>query len=90
MSEYRLEMKGIVKEFLSMRALDNAEFRLKAGEVHALLGINGAGKSTLIKVLSGVYIKDAGEILIDGEKVSINSPADAIKAGNRIFGWGER
>lgn len=81
MSEYRLEMKGIVKEFLSMRALDNAEFRLKAGEVHALLGINGAGKSTLIKVLSGVYIKDAGEILIDGEKVSINSPADAIKAG---------
>ncbi|MDR1132333.1 MAG: sugar ABC transporter ATP-binding protein [Oscillospiraceae bacterium] len=81
MSEYRLEMKGIVKEFLSMRALDNADFRLKEGEVHALLGINGAGKSTMIKVLSGVYQKDSGKIFIDGRELEIGNPADAIKAG---------
>jgi ABC-type sugar transport system ATPase subunit len=81
MSEYRLEMNGIVKEFSSLRALDNASFKLKAGEVHALLGINGAGKSTLIKVLSGVYKREGGEILIDGNSVDINKPKDAMAAG---------
>lgn len=81
MSEYRLEMKNIQKQFLSLKALDSANFRLKKGEVHALLGINGAGKSTLIKVLSGVYLKDGGEIYIDGKKVKINSPKDAIMQG---------
>ncbi|MCT4687927.1 sugar ABC transporter ATP-binding protein [Vallitalea sp.] len=81
MSDYRLEMKGIIKEFLSLRALDNAQFKLRAGEVHALLGINGAGKSTLIKVLSGVYKREQGEIFIDGKPVEINQPNDAMKAG---------
>lgn len=81
MCEYRLEMKNICKRFLSLKALDNADFRLKSGEVHALLGINGAGKSTLIKILSGVYKKDAGEIFIDGKEIKINSPKDAIEAG---------
>ncbi|MCT4606555.1 MAG: sugar ABC transporter ATP-binding protein [Marinisporobacter sp.] len=81
MSTYRLEMNGIVKEFLSLRALDYADFKLKKGEVHALLGINGAGKSTLIKVLSGVYIREGGEIFIDGKPVEINKPNDAMAAG---------
>lgn len=81
MSDYRLEMRGIVKEFSSLRALNNASFKLKKGEVHALLGINGAGKSTLIKVLSGVYQREEGDVLIDDKEVEINSPNDAIKAG---------
>ena len=81
MGEYRLEMNDICKQFLALKALDHASFRLRAGEVHALLGINGAGKSTLIKVLSGVYSKDAGEILIDGARVKIDQPQDAIDAG---------
>lgn len=81
MGEYRLEMRNIGKQFLALKALDSANFRLRAGEVHALLGINGAGKSTLIKVLSGVYIRDEGEILIDGKSVKISSPQDAIREG---------
>lgn len=79
--EYCLEMKDIQKQFLSLKALDNANLNVRKGEVHALLGINGAGKSTLIKVLSGVYKRDGGKILIDGAEVNINSPEDAIKAG---------
>jgi ABC-type sugar transport system ATPase subunit len=74
-------MKNICKRFVSLKALDNAEFKLKNGEIHALLGINGAGKSTLIKILSGVYKKDEGDIFINGKKVKINSPKDAITAG---------
>lgn len=81
MGRYRLEMENINKAFLGMKALDGANFNLQPGEVHALLGINGAGKSTLIKVLSGVYSKDGGEIFIDGNKVKIQSPQDAIDAG---------
>ena len=64
MSEYLLEMKGISKSFPGVKALQNVEFQLKAGEIHALLGENGAGKSTLIKVLGGIYIAEEGEILI--------------------------
>ncbi len=81
MENYRLSMKGICKNFTGLKALDEAEFNLKAGEVHALLGINGAGKSTLIKVLSGIYSKDAGEIYIDGEKIKIHNVHDAIHNG---------
>lgn len=81
MSECCLEMKGICKNFGSLKALDDASLRVKQGEVRALLGINGAGKSTLIKVLSGVYAKDEGDIYIEGKKVDINSPEDAIKYG---------
>lgn len=81
MTEYRLTMKGIKKEFPGVKALDGVDFFLKPGEVHALLGINGAGKSTLIKILSGVYTKDEGEIFLDGKQLEIDSPQDAMKYG---------
>jgi ribose transport system ATP-binding protein len=77
----RLDMRGIVKEFPGVKALDSADFQLEPGKVHALLGINGAGKSTLIKILSGVYQKDSGEIYLNGEKIEINSAQSAIDKG---------
>jgi len=83
--QYIVEMKNIVKQFPGVLALDNVNFQLKPGEVHVLLGENGAGKSTLIKVLSGAYQEDSGEIFIDGEQVKINSPQDAIDKGLRFI-----
>ena len=76
MAEF-LEMRGIVKKFPGVLALDHVNLTVKKGEVHALLGENGAGKSTLMKILSGAYQKDEGEIYFDGEKVEINSSHDA-------------
>ena len=76
-----LTMRGICKAFPGVRALQDVDFTLRAGEVHALMGENGAGKSTLIKVLTGVYGKDAGVISIGGQEVVIRSPQDAQKAG---------
>ena len=78
-----LEMRGICKEFPGVRALHNVDFTLREGEIHALMGENGAGKSTLIKVLTGVYPKNAGEIYMKGasKPVSIKSPQDAQKMG---------
>jgi ribose transport system ATP-binding protein len=81
MGTYRLELRGINKQFVGIKALDEAAFFLKQGEVHALLGINGAGKSTLIKIISGVYSKDSGEILLNDKPVTINNPQDAIDLG---------
>lgn len=78
---YTLEMRGIHKSFAGLRALCDAHLAVEKGEAHALLGINGAGKSTMIKILSGVYTRDAGEILIDGEPRQINTPKDAIACG---------
>lgn len=78
-----LEMRGICKYFPGVKALQNVDFTLREGEIHALMGENGAGKSTLIKVLTGVYEKDGGEIYIKGNEgaVSIRSPQDAQNAG---------
>jgi simple sugar transport system ATP-binding protein len=76
-----LTMRGICKEFPGVRALHNVDFTLRSGEIHALMGENGAGKSTLVKVLTGVYIKDSGEIKIAGNEVSIKSPQDAQNLG---------
>ena len=72
-----LEMRGIVKKFPGVLALDHVNLSVKKGECHALLGENGAGKSTLMKILSGAYQKDEGEIYFDGEKVEIHSSHDA-------------
>ena len=78
-----LEMRGICKYFPGVKALQNVDFTLREGEIHALMGENGAGKSTLIKVLTGVYEKDGGEIHIGGHKgaVAVRSPQDAQNAG---------
>ena len=78
-----LTMRGISKLFPGTRALDNVDFTLRRGEIHALMGENGAGKSTLIKVLTGVYSKDGGSIHIEGieGEAPIHSPQDAQNAG---------
>jgi ribose transport system ATP-binding protein len=74
-------MRGITKRFPGVTALDEVDFELEKGEVHVLLGENGAGKSTLIKMLSGAYQPDEGEILLDGEPVSISSATVAQELG---------
>lgn len=78
-----LEMRGICKYFPGVRALQDVDFTLRQGEIHALMGENGAGKSTLIKVLTGVYPKDGGEVHIRGIEGAavIRSPQDAQNAG---------
>jgi ABC-type sugar transport system ATPase subunit len=76
-----IEVNGVTKQFVGMKALDKVNFSLDKGEVRALLGINGAGKSTLIKVISGLYIKDEGEIYIDRKLARIENPQDAIDLG---------
>ncbi|MCR5527750.1 MAG: sugar ABC transporter ATP-binding protein [Saccharofermentans sp.] len=78
-----LEMRGICKYFPGVRALEQVDFTLREGEIHALMGENGAGKSTLIKVLTGVYHKDAGEVFIKGidKPAVIRSPQDAQNIG---------
>src|SRR6185295_12182442 len=80
-----LEMRGIRKAFPGVVALDGVDLALRAGDVHMLLGENGAGKSTLMKILSGAYRRDAGEIRIDGQPVEIGSPRDALALGIRVI-----
>ena len=80
-----LEMRGISKTFPGVVALDRVDLTLEAGDVHMLLGENGAGKSTLMKILSGAYRKDAGEIVVDGRPVEIGSPRDALALGIRVI-----
>lgn len=79
--EYILEMKGICKQFSSVKVLHEVDFHIKKGEVHALMGENGAGKSTLIKILTGVYSKDGGQVIFDGKEINPASALDAQKLG---------
>ncbi|MGY1619590.1 ABC transporter ATP-binding protein [Geodermatophilus sp. SYSU D00691] len=76
-----LVMSGVSKSFGPVRALDDADFELGAGEVHGLVGGNGAGKTTLMNVLYGLYRPDTGDVRVDGREVSIRSPRDAIELG---------
>lgn len=81
MAEYRLEMKGVVKTFPGVKALDHVDFKLRPGTVHALMGENGAGKSTLMKCLFGIYKMNEGEIFCEGKKVEIKDPLMALNLG---------
>ena len=81
MSEFVLEMKDVYKAFPGVIALNHVKLQLKPGTVHALMGENGAGKSTLMKCMFGIYTMDEGEIFIDGEKVEIHNPMDALNKG---------
>ena len=84
-NELLFEMKNIEKIFAHVHALDHVNFDVRKGEVHALLGENGAGKSTLIKILTGVYSKDGGQIFMNGEEIEINSREDASEAGIAVI-----
>ncbi|HSV31965.1 MAG TPA: sugar ABC transporter ATP-binding protein [Atribacteraceae bacterium] len=79
MNEFVLELKGISKNFPGVKALESVDFNLKPGEIHALVGENGAGKSTLIKIITGVFQPDKGEILFHGKKILISNPTVAQK-----------
>lgn len=81
MEEYILKMEGITKEFPGVKALDNVDFFLKRGEIHALIGENGAGKSTLVKVLTGINTPDAGTITFKGKPFQPNNPKHAMDNG---------
>ncbi|PZQ37558.1 MAG: sugar ABC transporter ATP-binding protein, partial [Phenylobacterium zucineum] len=76
-----LQMRDIGKSFPGVKALEGVSLSVREGQVHALLGENGAGKSTLIKILSGAYTRDEGEIRFDGKPVDIRTPADAERLG---------
>ncbi|MGY5344202.1 sugar ABC transporter ATP-binding protein [Paenibacillus glucanolyticus] len=81
MSEVLLQMEGITKEFPGVLALNNCQFELRRGEVHALMGENGAGKSTMMKILTGVYQKDEGTVTYQGKPVELTNPKAAQDAG---------
>jgi ribose transport system ATP-binding protein len=85
MDDVLVLMEGIEKRFPGVQALTDGRFELRAGEVHALCGENGAGKSTLMKVLAGIYAKDAGRILYKGQEVEIASPRAAQQIGIGII-----
>ena len=76
--EYAVEMKGICKSFGGVRALKNVDLELRQGEIMGIVGDNGAGKSTLMKILSGAYQADRGEIYIYGKQVEIYNPLDSF------------
>ena len=79
-----LELRGVTKSFGSVQALTDVDFEVRHGEVMALVGDNGAGKSTLIKCVAGIHPMDDGQVLFDGQPVSIHSPKDAAKLGIEV------
>ena len=85
MGEILLELKGITKQFPGVKALDNVDLDIRAGEVHAIAGENGAGKSTLIKIVSGAYKKDAGTISFNGEAIDQFTPETSLKKGISVI-----
>ena len=80
-----LEAKGVYKQFDGVEVLHGVDFDVKYGEVHALMGENGAGKSTLIKIITGVFTKDAGEIFIEGNHVEVHNRQDARNQGIQVI-----
>ncbi len=84
-SEYRLEMRNITKHFGGVKALTDVSLKVEPGEIHALIGENGAGKSTLMKILSGAYVRDSGQIFIDGNEVKISDPKESKDQGVAII-----
>lgn len=82
---YLLECRDICKSFGTNKVLQNINIKIKKGEAHALLGSNGAGKSTLVKIITGVYSKTSGEIVVDGAIANIKSPQDSEKLGIAII-----
>lgn len=83
--QYRLEMKNITKRFGGVKALTDVSLKVEPGEIHALIGENGAGKSTLMKILSGAYQRDSGQIFIDGKEVKITNPKESKDLGVAII-----
>jgi monosaccharide-transporting ATPase len=81
MSDLLLEIRGLTKSFPGVKALENVDFTVRKGEIHALMGENGAGKSTLIKVLTGVFPRDSGETRLGGETIALRSPREAESVG---------
>jgi D-xylose transport system ATP-binding protein len=79
-----LELRGVTKSFGSVQALSDVDFEVRHGEVMALVGDNGAGKSTLIKCIAGIHPMDDGQVLFEGQPVSIHSPKDAAKLGIEV------
>lgn len=81
MSEYILELKDVVKRFGGVVALDHVSFRLRPGEIHALMGENGAGKSTLVKIITGAIMPDEGTMIYDGDVVAVRNTRESQKYG---------
>ncbi len=85
MSEYLLQMTGIDKRFGGVHALDNVNFAVRPGKVMCLAGENGCGKSTLVKIISGVYTRDAGEVVFEGKSIQHITPAEATRLGIQVI-----
>lgn len=84
-AEYILEVKNVCKSFPGVKALDNVSLSVPKGVVYGIVGENGAGKSTLMKILSGVYTKDSGTVIFDGETVENTTPIQALRRGLSII-----
>lgn len=85
MSEYLLEMKNITKSFFGVHALEHVNFAVRPGKVMCLVGENGCGKSTLVKIISGVYTKDEGEVFFEGKEITKTTPAEATQLGIQVI-----
>jgi ribose transport system ATP-binding protein len=84
-ARYHVEMRSICKIFGGVKALQDVSLQIKPGEIHAIVGENGAGKSTLMKILSGAYMRDSGDIYLNGRRVNINNPKDGIDHGISVI-----